>query len=110
MRGGSSGEIWPVAPEELGHRLRVRRQFRSAGFAEVDAEEHQRLGPQPHRRPAGRTGEREQLRPEIVIGYVVLLDVVEDKARKEDREMWSDWFEQALRRLAIRKAPLWNPG
>ncbi len=52
----------------------------------------------------------QQLRSEIVIGYVVLLDVVEDKARKEDGEMWSDWFEQALRRLAIRKAPLWNPG
>lgn len=52
----------------------------------------------------------QQLRPEIVIGYVVLFDVAEDTDRKEDGRPWSDYFEKALNQITIRRAPLWNQG
>jgi hypothetical protein len=57
----------------------------------------------------GEIANVQQLRPEIVIGYVVLFDVTADKTRS-DGTTWSDFFEQAIRRIAIRKAPLWNQG
>jgi hypothetical protein len=58
----------------------------------------------------GELANVQQLRPEVVIGYVILLDVAEDSLRKSDATLWSDFFELSLRRLAIRKAPLWNQG
>jgi hypothetical protein len=57
----------------------------------------------------GEIANVQQLRPEIVIGYIVLFDNVAD-SRRQDGMMWSDYFEQALRKIAIRKAPLWNQG
>ena len=113
VRGGSSGELsvpglsrpknWDIAYEFAGKfRLLVSLKSMLKNIS----------GSVPNRIDdlQSELANVQQLRSEIVIGYVVLLDVVEDKARKEDGEMWSDWFEQALRRLAIRKAPLWNPG
>ena len=55
----------------------------------------------------GEIANVQQLHPEIVIGYIILFDVVADR-RRQDGTMWSDYFEQALRKIAIRKAPLWN--
>ena len=57
----------------------------------------------------GELANVQQLRPEIVIGYVILFDVAQD-SRRTDGVMWSDYFEAALKRLAIRRAPLWNQG
>jgi hypothetical protein len=37
------------------------------------------------------------------------MDEAEDRRRK-DGKTWSDHFEDNLRRIAIRKAPLWNQG
>jgi hypothetical protein len=47
--------------------------------------------------------------PKIVIGYVVVFDVTTD-GRRQDGLMWSEYFEHALGKIAIRKAPLWNQG
>ncbi len=58
----------------------------------------------------GEIANVQQLRPEIVIGYVVLFDMAEDSTRSEDGSTWSDYFEAALQRMAIRRAPLWNQG
>ena len=57
----------------------------------------------------GELANVQQLRPEIVIGYVILFDVAQDSTRK-DGKLWSDFFEDALKRIAIRRAPLWNQG
>jgi hypothetical protein len=57
----------------------------------------------------GEIANVQQLHPEIVIGYVVLFDTRADKKRKGGTT-WSDFFEQAINRIAIRKAPLWNQG
>jgi hypothetical protein len=45
-----------------------------------------------------------------VIGYVVLFDVAQDGIRQADGLRWSDFFEAAIRAMAIRYAPLWNQG
>ncbi len=57
----------------------------------------------------GEAANVQQLQPEVVIGYVVIIDVAEDRLRK-DGLTWSDHFENNLRRIAVRKAPLWNQG
>lgn len=57
----------------------------------------------------GELANAQQLRPEIVIGYVILFDVARDSTRT-DGTLWSDYFEAALKRIAIRRAPLWNQG
>jgi hypothetical protein len=57
----------------------------------------------------GEAANVQQLQPEVVIGYVVIMDVAEDKLRR-DGKTWSDHFEGNLRRIAVRKAPLWNQG
>lgn len=57
----------------------------------------------------GEAANVQQLQPEVVIGYVVIMDVAEDRMRR-DGKTWSDHFEGNLRRIAIRKAPLWNQG
>lgn len=58
----------------------------------------------------GEIANVQQLRPEIVIGYVILFDVAEDSVRSEDADSWSNYFEAALKKMAIRRAPLWNQG
>ena len=57
----------------------------------------------------GELANVQQLRPEIVIGYVILFDVAKDSTR-QDGTLWSYFFEGALKRIAIRRAPLWNQG
>jgi hypothetical protein len=57
----------------------------------------------------GEIANVQQLRPEIVIGYIVLFDVVADSTR-QDGMTWSAFFEHSIRKIAIRKAPLWNQG
>ncbi len=58
----------------------------------------------------GETANVQQMSPEIVTGYILLFDARADSPRREDRALWSDYFESAVRRIAIRKAPLWNQG
>ena len=58
----------------------------------------------------GELANIQQMRPEIVIGYVVLFDVQADSVRKADGLTWSEYFRQRIERIAIRKAPLWNQG
>ena len=58
----------------------------------------------------GEIANVQQLRPEIVIGYVVLFDVKCDSKRMADGLMWSQFFENAINSISIRKAPLWNQG
>jgi hypothetical protein len=58
----------------------------------------------------GEVANVQQLSPEIVIGYVVIMDEAENSLRKGGPETWIDHFEGNLRRIAIRKAPLWNQG
>ena len=57
----------------------------------------------------GEAANVQQLQPEVVIGYVVIMDVAEDRMRR-DGTTWSEHFEANLRRIAVRKAPLWNQG
>ena len=51
----------------------------------------------------------QQLSPEIVIGYVVIVDDAGDSRRKGG-DAWADHFASNLKKIAIRKAPLWNQG
>lgn len=58
----------------------------------------------------GEAANVQQLSPEIVIGYVVIMDEKENSFRFRSTETWIDHFEANLRRIAIRRAPLWNQG
>jgi hypothetical protein len=58
----------------------------------------------------GEAANVQQLSPEIVIGYVVIMDESPDSLRRDGKGTWSDRFESNLRRIAIRRAPLWNQG
>lgn len=58
----------------------------------------------------GELANVQQMRPEIVIGYVVLFDVQADSIRQADGLTWSEYFRQRIERIAIRRAPLWNQG
>ena len=57
----------------------------------------------------GEIANIQQLRPEIVIGYVVVFDV-NAVSRRQDGAMWSEYFARSLGKIAIRRAPLWNQG
>lgn len=58
----------------------------------------------------GESSNVQQLMPEVVIGYVLLFDVKADSRRREDDLLWSEYCEKILKKLSIRKAPIWNPG
>lgn len=58
----------------------------------------------------GEAANVQQLSPEIVIGYVVVMDESQDSTRRGGDGTWIDHFESNLRKIAIRKAPLWNQG
>lgn len=58
----------------------------------------------------GEAANVQQLSPEVVIGYVVIMDEAEDSNRRDRKGTWSDYFEGTLRKIAIRRAPLWNQG
>jgi len=58
----------------------------------------------------GEVANVQQLSPEIVIGYVVLVDEAGNSLRKAGPETWIDHFESNLAKITIRRAPLWNQG
>jgi hypothetical protein len=111
--GGTGGELcvpglarqkdWDVAYEFAGkYRLLISLKSmwkNAAGTVPNRIDDH-----------IGEIANVQQLRPEIVIGYVVLFDVSADSRRRHDGLQWSEFFEQAIARIAIRKAPLWNQG
>jgi len=57
----------------------------------------------------GEAANVQQLSPEIVIGYVVIMDEAGDSPRR-DGGTWIDHFRGNLDKIAIRRAPLWNQG
>lgn len=57
----------------------------------------------------GEAANVQQLSPELVIGYVVIMDEAENSSHRKDGT-WIDHFEANLKRIAIRRSPLWNQG
>jgi hypothetical protein len=57
----------------------------------------------------GEAANVQQYSPELVTGYVVIMDEAGNSARKSGGT-WIDHFEDNLKRIAIRRAPLWNQG
>ena len=113
VKGGSGGELqvpglsrtknWDVAYEFAG-KFRLLVSLKSM-LKNISGSVPNRLDDLQ-----GEIANVQQLRPEIVIGYVVLFDMAEDSIRNEDSSRWSDYFEAALQKMAIRRAPLWNQG
>ncbi len=112
VRGGSGGELkvvglarskdWDIAYDFAGKfrlLISLKSMWRNAE------------GTVPNRLDdlMGEVANVQQIRPEIVIGYVLLFDIQADKRRK-DGLTWSEFFERAIQRIAIRRAPLWNQG
>jgi hypothetical protein len=58
----------------------------------------------------GEAANVQQLSPELVVGYVVIIDEKENSLRRPGDGTWIDHFDANLRRIAIRRAPLWNQG
>ncbi|MGH9422521.1 MAG: hypothetical protein ACRD3J_21270, partial [Thermoanaerobaculia bacterium] len=58
----------------------------------------------------GEVANVQQLSPEIVTGYVVIMDEAQDSMRSSGDGTWTDHFESNLNKIAIRRAPLWNQG
>jgi len=62
----------------------------------------------------GEVANVQHLFPEVVAGYVVVLDNVANKRRTVDKtrsdDTWFDYFERRLTHLAIRRPPVWSPG
>lgn len=113
VRGGSGGELavrglarkkaWDVAYEFSGKfRLLVSLKSMWKNAA----------GTVPNRLDdlMGEAANVQQLAPELVIGYILIFDTVADSVRREDGLNWSTFFENAVKRIAIRDAPLWNQG
>jgi len=57
----------------------------------------------------GEVANVQQLSPELVIGYVVIMDEAGNSSRQSGGT-WIDHFEGNLKKIAIRRAPLWNQG
>jgi len=57
----------------------------------------------------GEAANVQQLSPELVIGYVVIMDEAGDSPRRSGGT-WIDHFKSNLDKIAIRRAPLWNQG
>lgn len=57
----------------------------------------------------GEAANVQQLQPEVVTGYVVIMDDAEDSPRRGGGT-WSSHFQENLKRIAVRRAPLWNQG
>lgn len=58
----------------------------------------------------GEASNVQQISPEIVVGYILLFDGKADSKRRVDELHWSQFFESAVKNIAIRRAPLWNQG
>ena len=57
----------------------------------------------------GEVANVQQLSPELVIGYIVIMDEKENTQHRGGGT-WIDHFESNLRKISIRRAPLWNQG
>jgi hypothetical protein len=57
----------------------------------------------------GESANVQQFSPEIVTGYVIIMDEAANTIRR-DGTTWIDFMHTALRKLSIRQAPLWNQG
>ena len=57
----------------------------------------------------GEVANVQQLSPELVIGYIVIMDEKENTPHRSGGT-WIDHFESNLRKISIRRAPLWNQG
>lgn len=113
VRGGTGGELcapgigrskdWDVAYEFVG-KFRLLVSLKSLW--------KNASGTVPNRIDdlMGEAANIQQLAPEIVIGYILLFDTAADSRRREDGLLWSEFFERAVRKIAIRGAPLWNQG
>lgn len=112
-RGGSSGELpitglarsknWDLAYDFAGKPrllISLKSIWSNAG------------GTVPNRIDdlMGETANIQQMSPEIVVGYILLFDAKADTVRQKDGLSWSQHFENVVKRIAIRKAPLWNQG
>jgi len=113
VRGGSDGELqiasyarskdWDVAYDFAGKPrllISLKSIWKNAS------------GSVPNRLDdlMGEAANVQQMSPEVVTGYVFLFDVQADSIRKEDKLTWSEYFEQRIARLCVRKAPMWNQG
>jgi hypothetical protein len=113
VRGGQGGELrvvglartkaWDVAYEYAGKfrlLISLKSIWKNAG------------GAVPNRIDdlMGEAANIQQLAPEIVIGYILVFDAVADIRHRKDGTTWSAFFEQAVKRIAIRDAPLLNQG
>lgn len=58
----------------------------------------------------GEAANVQQLSPEIVVGYVVIVDEADNSPHTKSGLSWIDFFEERLRAIAIRRAPIWNQG
>lgn len=56
----------------------------------------------------GETANIQLYSPEVVTGYVVIIDVGQQNLRR-DGGKWCDLLEERLNRLAVRRAPYWTP-
>lgn len=112
VRGGQTGElavkgfartkVWDVAFDFAGKPrllISLKSLWNNAG------------GSIPNRIDdlMGEAANVQQMSPEIVTGYVVLFDRRADGMRR-DGMLWSDYFEQRVKVMSVRKAPLWNQG
>ena len=57
----------------------------------------------------GEVANVQQLSPALVIGYIVIMDEKENAPHRSGGT-WIDHFESNLRKISIRRAPLWNQG
>jgi hypothetical protein len=57
----------------------------------------------------GEAANVQQFSPELVTGYVVIIDEAANSVRRGGGT-WIDFLETALHKIAIRRAPLWNQG
>ena len=112
-RGGDSGELrvagigrskaWDVAFEFAG-KFRLLISLKSM-WKNISGTVPNRLDDL-----MGEVANVQQFMPEVVIGYILVFDATQDSVRQEDGLTWSAFFEEAIRRISIRKAPLWNQG
>jgi len=58
----------------------------------------------------GEAANVQQLSPEIVVGYVVIVDEAGNAPHTKTGATWIDYFEERLRAISIRRAPIWNQG
>jgi hypothetical protein len=112
VRGGAGGELkvagigrtkaWDVAYEFAGKfrlLISLKSMWKNIG------------GTVPNRLDdlMGELANVQQFMPEVVIGYILIFDATMDKMRR-DGKTWSAHFEDSIRHIAIRRAPLWNQG